>query len=179
MIYQTNPIVAIDDNHIQLIHSLIICNKPSTILEIGVGSGLVTKTIINAFRYNEIINKITCVDNFLDWNGNTPAGFETFHHDIEFIKSDEKKFIYTCDSKYDFIISDADHHHTNEWVDKTFSLLNNGGILIYHDVTNIDFPNLFDIIRFVQNNNIRYTVFNKSSKSSERCERGLLIIFKD
>jgi len=179
MIYQTNPIVAMDDNHIQLIYSLILCNKPNTILEIGIGSGLVTKTIIDAFHYNQMPTKITCIDSFLDWNGNIPIGFETFHDIIDFKQSNEKDFIFNCTETYDFIISDADHHHTNEWVDKTYNLLNTGGILIYHDVTNSDFPNLFDILRFVRDNKIRYGLFNKSSKSTERCERGLLVIFKD
>jgi predicted O-methyltransferase YrrM len=179
MIYQTNPNFAMDSNHIDLIGSLIKCSKPNSILEIGVGSGLVTKVIIDAVNYNQMLLNLTCVDNFLDWNGNTPPGFGTFRNIIKFIKQSEKEFIHSCNQQFDFIVSDADHHHTNEWIDRTFSLLAKNGILIYHDVTNINFTNLYDIINYVKMNNIRYSLFNKSSLNTERCERGLLVIYKD
>jgi predicted O-methyltransferase YrrM len=178
MIYQTNPIVAMDHNHIELIGSLIKCNKPKTVLEIGIGSGLVTKTIIDSFSFNEMEIRLTCVDNFIDWNGNTPLGFETYMDIINFISKDERTFIHECNSTYDFIISDADHHHTNEWIDKTLNILNPGGILIYHDVTNKDFVNLYSIINYVQQHKLNHFLFNKNSKPTERCDRGLLIINK-
>jgi predicted O-methyltransferase YrrM len=178
MIYQTNPSYAIDNNHIQLIHSLILSHKPKTVLEIGVGTGLVTKSVLDAFIYNQMPVDFTCVDNFCDWRGSTPIGFETFQEHIKFIQQNEKDFVLSCLNKYDFIISDADHHRTNEWVDKTYSLLNNKGILIYHDVTNRQFPNLYNIIKYVETNNIHHVVFNKSSLVTEQCERGLLVIFK-
>lgn len=179
MIYKTNPNYAIDLNHIQLIHSLILSHKPQSVLEIGIGTGLVTKNIIDAFVYNQIPLDLTCVDSFIDWNGATPIGFETFQQHIKFINKNEKDFISSCLDTYDFIISDADHHHTNEWVDKTYSLLNKKGIIIYHDVTNNEFPNLYDIIKYVEKNNINHVVFNKSSLGTERCERGLLVVFKN
>jgi spermidine synthase len=178
MIYQTNPIVAMDDNHVDLIKSLVMCNKPKNILEIGIGSGIVTKVLIEASQYNKINVNITCVDNFYDWNGNVPEGFDSFINYINFINSNEKDFVYNCVDKYDFIVSDADHHNTNEWVDKTYDMLNNNGILIYHDVTNKDFPNLYNIVDYVVNNNINYIIFNKSSLPNERCERGLIVIYK-
>jgi len=178
MIYQTNPGVAIDHNHIELIGSLIKCNKPESILEIGIGSGLVTNKIIEAVHYNHMKLNLTCVDNFIDWNGHVPIGFATFKDLINFISSDEKSFVAKCELTYDFIISDADHHHTNEWVDKTINLLNKGGILIYHDVTNKDFKNLYNIVIHAQKHRLNHVVFNKSSKPGERCERGLLVIFK-
>jgi predicted O-methyltransferase YrrM len=178
MIYQTNPIVAMDENHIQLIGSLIKCSKPQSVLEIGIGTGLVTKTILESFEYNQIKPNLTCVDNFYDWSGNAPAGFETYENVINFISSDERNFIYNCKQKYDFIVSDADHHHTNEWVEQTLGILNTNGILIYHDVTNGSFPNLYSIIEYVKRNNINYILFDKSSRIEERCDRGLLVIYK-
>jgi predicted O-methyltransferase YrrM len=179
MIYLTDPIVAMDDNHIQLINTLAICSKPTSVLEIGVGSGLVTKTLLDALQYNQKNSTLTCVDNFLDWNGQTPQGFDSFKDNINFINSNERDFIISCKETYDFIVSDADHHHTNEWVDKTFNLLNKGGILIYHDVTNPDFRNLYDIVRYAELHQINHVVLNKSSLPHERCERGLMIIFKN
>jgi len=179
MIYLTNPIVAMDDNHIQLINTLVLCNKPTSILEIGVGSGLVTKTILEALQYNQKPSILTCVDNFLDWNGQTPQGFDSFKDSINFINSNERDFVMGCKETYDFIVSDADHHHTNEWVDETYNLLNEGGILIYHDVTNHDFRNLYDIVRYAESRQINHVIFNKSSLPYERCERGLMVMFKN
>jgi predicted O-methyltransferase YrrM len=179
MILQTNPIVAIDDNHVQLIKSLVMCNKPKTILEIGIGSGIVTKAVIDASRYNNISTFITCVDNFLDWGGKPPVGLvDLLNECTSFVRSNEKDFIYSTAEKYDFIVSDADHQHTHEWVSKTYDLLNTGGILIYHDVTNKEYPNLYEIVRYVQRYNINHVLLNRSSLPNERCERGLLVIFK-
>lgn len=168
-----------DFNHIHLIGSLILSHKPKSVLEIGVGTGLVTKKIINAFAYNNIPVDLTCVDNFTDWRGSTPTGFETYQQQIKFIPKDEKEFVSSCLNTYDFIVSDADHYRTNKWFDKTYSLLNNKGILVYHDVTNKQFPNLYDIVKYVETNNINHVIFNKSSLDTERCDRGLLVIFKN
>jgi hypothetical protein len=76
---------------------------------------------------------------------------------INIITSDEKDFIFSTQEKYDFIMSDADHHHTNEWFQYVYdNLLLSVGILIYHDVNlfpEIDgsFPNLLEIYKFVPN----------------------------
>lgn len=177
-LYQAEQYVKMDENHIDLIYSLIISSKPKKILEIGVGTGAVSLKLLNATEYNQITPDITCVDNFYDWNGQQPNGFEEFKDNFKFVISDEKSFVESCSEKFDFIVSDADHLRTNEWVDKTLNLLNDGGILIYHDVTNPSYPNLFEIVNYVRENQINYMIFNKNSLQNERCERGLLVIQK-
>lgn len=169
-----------DNNHLDLIYSLVICSKPIKSLEIGIGSGASTKKIILGYEYNQIKLDLTCVDNFCDWNGTPPSELATIERvtSINFIKSNECDFVLSCKEKYDFIVSDADHENTDKWVDKTLNLLNENGILIYHDVTNVDYKNLYSIIDYVSENNIQHFIFNRNSLINERCERGLLVIKK-
>jgi predicted O-methyltransferase YrrM len=170
-------VIKMDDNHINLIYSLLINRKPKNVLELGIGSGKVTEQIINAFEYNGIPANLDCVDNFFDWNGVCPDHISDIKT-ANIIVSDEWEYISRCNKKYDFIVSDADHTNTDKWVIDTMNLLNIDGMVVYHDVTNPMFPNLYRIIQFADVNNLNYFVFNKSSRSDEKCERGLLVIQK-
>lgn len=176
-ILEAHPDVMMDDCHIDLIRSLVLSSKPATILEIGIGTGAVTATLLKAIKTNGI-GSLTCVDNFVDWNFNTPKGFEQLEGAVEFIQSTEEAFIDTCDRKFDFIISDADHNNTGRWFNSTLSLLNDGGILIYHDATSPHYPSVSHCLRLAGEQNLDHMVFNKSSQPWERCERGLLVIMK-
>jgi predicted O-methyltransferase YrrM len=171
--------ISIDQNHAELIYSLMICKKPKSTLEIGIGSGLITTKIINAYRYNNLPLNVDCVDNFYDWNGIIPDHIKAIDG-INLISLSEEKFTYTCDKQYDFIISDADHFNAHKWIKQTCSLLNNSGILIYHDITNNMFPNLATILDYFNQNKMTYSslLFNKSTLPIERCHRGLLIVQK-
>ena len=169
-----------DKNHIDLIYSLIISQKPRSILELGIGSGFLTCKILEAISYNEIHQTtFDCVDNFIDWGYNIPDHIREIRG-INIIINSEENFVKSCKNKYDFIISDADHPNCHRWITETCSLLNDGGILIYHDVTNQDFPNLKSILDHFNKLPTTYStlLFNKSSKANERCSRGLLIINK-
>jgi predicted O-methyltransferase YrrM len=169
-----------DKNHIDLIYGLIISQKPRSILELGIGSGSLTRRILDGMLYNEIQSTtFECVDNFIDWNYNIPDHIGKMHG-MNVIVSSEESFVKSCTSKYDFIVSDADHANCHRWIKETCSLLNDSGILIYHDVTNQDFPNLKNILTYFNELPIMYStlLFNKSSKTSERCNRGLLIVNK-
>lgn len=171
--------IKIDDNHLELIYSLVICHKPKSVLELGIGSGYTTRKIIDGFIYNNIQINLDCVDNFYDWHGNCPEHINDLKDNIRLIVSNEQDYIYQCKNYYDMIISDADHGHTDQWIDKTIGILNTNGILIYHDVTNKDFPNLYRIIEYIKLHQYRYFLFNQNSLLSERCQRGLLVIQND
>jgi hypothetical protein len=91
----------------------------------------------------------------------------------------EMDFVAGCQNKYDFILADADHHRSNRWFDRVYNhLLSGNGILIYHDVTNRDCPNLHNIYVACVEFKIPHMLFNKNSHLSERCDRGLLVISK-
>ncbi len=170
--------INIDLCHIQLIKGLIRASKPSTVLEIGFGTGLTTSAILDSLDKNKK-GSLVLVDNFSDWGGTSPAHYEPLKKQwdahpgrLGFLRSSEESFIKNCDCTFDFIISDADHCNTHKWKEETYALLNPGGILVYHDVSNPDYPNLRSIME------IPGKLFNTSSLPGEECERGLYVIFK-
>jgi uncharacterized protein YkvS len=89
MNYQYNPLVKMDDCHIELIYGLLISHKPKKVLEVGIGSSVVTNRIIEAFDYNDIEVDLTCVDNFTDWGGVPPLDLNIHKR---YIVSNEKEF---------------------------------------------------------------------------------------
>lgn len=170
-----NNIVKIDDNHLSLIYSLIISHKPKNCLELGIGSGITTEHIIKAFIYNNIPLDIDCVDSFYDWQGICPPHISNIK-DINLMISEEEHYVVNCPKKYDFIVSDADHFNSHKWIKNTFNLLNINGIIVFHDITNKTFPNLYTIVKYTQEQKYNYMLFNTNSRTEERCDRGMLIV---
>ena len=60
--------IKIDIAHANLITTLITCNKPANILELGLGGGRASDAILNGIEYNKNTPKYTLVDNWLDYN---------------------------------------------------------------------------------------------------------------
>lgn len=166
--------VKMDHCHANLINALIQSSKPKNILELGFGGGRSCQAIHEAINKNRNNAKYTLVDNWLDFNFVKPS-----YITVPNITANEKDFVAGCTEIYDFIVSDADHQHTNEWFDKVFNdLLSDSGILIYHDISHA-YPNLISILTKCQENNYSHYLFNENSIPGERCERGLLVIFKN
>lgn len=176
-----DQLVKIDVNHAELVRALVACQKPRRVLEFGFGAGEATRAILAGLAYNEQPFSYTVVDNWLDFGGAPPAATrEPIYREVEFRTSSERDFVLACADSYDFIFSDADHHHAQDWFDAVYGrLLNPGGTLIYHDVTNsADFPNLLGIYRQVVRDGRNHLLLNRRSRPGERCERGLLSVFK-
>lgn len=181
--------VIVDECHADLIASLVRSHKPATLLEMGVGSGFTSKKILDAIDWNESSAKYSLVDNWVDWNGNIPDGIENLakHPSCTLYQASEIQFVFSTPEKYDFIFSDADHWNADKWFDYVYErLLQPGGILVYHDVCTVEppdgeltFPNLKNIYDRCVKLGIHHKLFNKSSKNTERCWRGLLVIFKN
>jgi predicted O-methyltransferase YrrM len=186
--------VKIDEAHAHLVTGLVKANKPTTILEFGIGGGESTDAILEGLDYNQQAYKYTLVDNWYDWMpdnikgfpdavGECPAGvIEKYGSRVEIVTSPEHKYVFECNSTYDFIMSDGDHFNTDKWFEYVYDkLLNPGGILIYHDVNLFDhdaFKNLITIYTRCQDYGISHQLFNRNSLPKERCQRGLLVIFK-
>ena len=175
-----NDIVKIDVNHANFVRALIMCTKPQNVLELGFGSGEATRAILGALLYNEKPYKYTVVDNWLDFGGNQPALTKTEEFStVKFVTSSEFDFLKGNPGMFDFIFSDADHYNTQNWFEHVYNnVLSRDGVLIYHDVTNPQFPNLLRIYTDVVQKNHDYLLMNSSSRRDERCGRGLLAIFK-
>jgi predicted O-methyltransferase YrrM len=175
------PVTALDDNHAQLVTSLVSCQKPLSILELGFGSGRTTQAIIRGLAYNRLPVSFEGVDSWDDFGGQPPEG--TRHPDfkgVKFVTSTEEAFVAACQRQYDFIFSDADHMRAQQWFPQVYErMLARGGILIYHDVTNAGlFPNLLRIYEDTVRAGYDHMLFNRRSRPDEACERGLLVIFK-
>lgn len=174
-------IVAVDDCHADLIENLIKCNKSKKILELGFGSGASTDSILRGLQFNNIQFDYTLVDSWYDWQGEIQKNVIEKYQNIKFISSSEESFVKGTLEKYDFIMSDADHLNTDRWFYYVYkNLLEDGGILIYHDVNffSKEFINLRNIFYKAKFRNLNFHLFNKNSRSEERCERGLMVIFK-
>ena len=182
--FGNDELVKIDIAHSDLVSSLVKANKPKSILEIGLGGGRSTDAILDALEYNQQNYEFTLVDNWFDWQGQMPDGVEEkYSSRIKIITANEHDFVFSCTEKYDFIMSDGDHHHTDQWFEYVYAnLLNDNGILIYHDINFVDsdaFHNLKEIYHRVKQYNISHHLFNLNSRADERCQRGLLVIFKN
>ena len=193
-----NP-VQVDFCHGDLIANLVKCHKPKTVLELGFGSGFTARKIQEALNYNETGElhpkygppaKYTMVDNWQDWRekGEAPPDLSEFKNDrTTIVVSNEHEFVFNAKTTWDFIFSDADHFNTEKWFEYVFdNLLNDNGILIYHDVCvkapesgEMWFPNLKKILDRTRERKLSHFLFNKDSLASEKCWRGLLVIFKN
>jgi predicted O-methyltransferase YrrM len=181
--FGTDEGVKIDDAHAALISGLVKSNKPKKILEIGIGGGKSADAILDALEFNQQEFEYTLVDNWFDWQGQRPAAVdEKYGSKMTIIDSNEKDFVFSTKEKFDFIMSDGDHMATDQWFEYVYAeLLNEGGILIYHDVDFVDpnaFKNLQNIYYKAKEYNIPHHLFNANSLPNERCYRGLMVVFK-
>ena len=181
---------AVDQCHLDLTYGLIRAHKPKKVLEIGVGSGRTTATLIKGIHDNGDASNttITLVDNWVDWNGTKPTEIlDEIQSHVQIIEAPERDFVFTTRDQWDFIFSDADHWNTDKWFDYVYDkLLRPHGILIYHDVSKkegfpedeLRFPNLYNILIKVRERGIAHMHFDRCSTKDERCFRGFLVIFK-
>jgi len=183
---ETPDYVEMDMAHYELIKATAMALKPSNILELGIGSGKVTSALIDAIRFNQPKEcKLTVVDNWHDWNGIQPkiSGIEQYSSYVTIVTASEEAFIKNAknehDKKYDIIVSDADHLNSHNWWSDTLSLLTDTGVAFFHDVKNPDYPKLCFIEYDADNHGWHTKVFNKSSRFTERCTRGLLMVYKN
>ena len=172
--------IQIDTVHAKLLHGLVLADKPKSVLELGYGIGFATDEIYAALEHNQQPYTYTLVDNWLDYSDPEQVRAK-YNNKVDIVTANEKDFVFSCTEQYDFIMSDADHHATDQWFEYVYDkLLANDGILCYHDVMLTSmFPNLYTIVERCEQYNLRYKVFDKSSLPGEMCFRGLIVIFKE
>lgn len=180
--------IEIDQCHLDLLAGLIKSQKPVDVLELGFGSGKSVKSVLDALAYNTNEYNYTLVENWIDWNGvpqREQIEFMKEYKNVKIACMNESDFVFNTPEKYDFILSDADHWNTDKWFDYVYTrLLNPGGILVYHDVSlgpekvDLYFKNLDNIYHRCKELDLNFVHFNKSTRDDEKCERGLLVIFK-
>jgi hypothetical protein len=93
------------------------------------------------------------------------------------VVSDEGVFCRSCPpNRFDVVISDADHLHSDQWLDDHLRITKPDGWLFFHDTANRDFPNLANIVARIRDLGLWHAHFTVSSRPEERCERGLLLV---
>jgi predicted O-methyltransferase YrrM len=181
--FKNNNLVKIDLCHSLTLKGLIYSHKPTRVLELGLGGAQSLDAILDALSYNQQKYEYTLVDNWYDYGYKMPSGVREMYQDkVNIVTSSEENFVFSTNQKYDFIFSDADHLNAQKWFEHVYdNLLNDDGILAYHDINLIEdgcFNNLREIYYTCQKRNLKFKLFNKNSLPDERCQRGLLVIFK-
>jgi predicted O-methyltransferase YrrM len=178
---QHDALVSMDAAHAMLLAGLVAAQKPRRVLEMGFGAGTSFRSILQAADVFKLDAEFTIVDNWFDHSGVRPVGtFAPPYNRALIVTQAEGEFVASCTDQYDFIVSDADHHHSHLWFDEVYDrMLAPGGILVNHDVCNLAmFPNLARNVARCQERGLMHMVFDRNSLPHERCDRGLLVIWK-
>lgn len=167
--------VPVDKNHASLVFSTAICSKPKTILELGIGSGLLTLSLLHAVAYNKL-GSITSVDNYLDWEGKEPDHFSQLRKfGINVVIQEEENFVRSCKTKFDFVVVDGNHTDGHKWAKEIFDLVNPGGVLFSHDV--LLCKNLGIYMEIAKERNLSFKVYSENTLAGENCQRGFIQVF--
>jgi predicted O-methyltransferase YrrM len=170
--------VAMDLAHNFFIVGSVLARKPKNVLELGMGSGYLTSSLVRALEYNRV-GTLTTVDSWFDTNGIEPSIANEFRKSgVNVVCSTEEEFVkQAATDGYDFLISDADHMRSFEWLDQHIRLTKPDGLMFFHDTNDPQtFAGLATIERQVTERNLPYFHFNQNSRPGERCSRGLLFV---
>jgi len=176
--FNNNNVVAIDLAHNVFLVGAVLARKPENVLELGVGSGYVTNSLMHALRFNRK-GRLTSVDNWFDWRGVEPAGVANLRAaGVNVITSGEEEFVRAAPSDaYDFLVSDADHFRSGAWLDQHVRIVQHDGFMFFHDTNQQPmFPSLGTIEGQIKERGLPHFHFKESSRPDERCQRGWLFV---
>jgi len=169
--------VAIDRCHNLFVVGALMSKKPQNVLELGIGTGYLTWSLIYALGYNGTGN-LTCVDNWFDWGGIEPAGIDEIRHSgVQVVAPvSEDEFVKKCPTDaYDFLISDADQFLSGLWVDELLRICRPNAFMFFRNTNRKDdLPNLQQIEKRIRQLGLFHYHFTETSRSDERCHTGWL-----
>jgi hypothetical protein len=172
-----NPI-AIDCAHNIFVIGAVLSKKPRNVLELGIGTGYLTMSLVHALKYNQT-GQLTSVDNWFDTHGLEPKlGAELRAAGVRVVCSSEEEFVHQAPTDaYDFLISDADHCNSGNWLDQHIRIVGHDGLMFFHD-TNLAsmFPGLAMLEARVKALGLPCYHFKQSSREDENCDRGILFV---
>lgn len=165
--------VSIDVCHNMLLFGAVMSHKPDRILELGIGDGYTTMSLLYGIKFNGK-GSLVSIDNYsyrnqaaLDMLKKAGANIVAPVGEEEFVKSQ-------ADDAYDFLVSDADHNNSGKWTDDIFRIVRNDGVIFVHDI--FYNPSVTMYLKECQRLNKPYFLFNSSSRKDEECELGWLMI---
>ena len=170
---------SMDIAHAALIASTVLSLKPARVLELGIGTAYLSKALLLALQYNGR-GTLTCVDNWYDWSGHRPqhiTELETLGAKV--VCNSEESFVHSsAGDQFDVVISDADHFRSHCWFEETLALVAPAGVAFFHDTNQPQvFAGLATLPERANELGLGSRHFTASS-SGERCERGLLMVWK-
>jgi predicted O-methyltransferase YrrM len=174
--FSNNTSAPVDLAHDMFLVGAILAQKPRDVLEFGIGTGLLTASIVYALAYNRR-GRLTSVDNWFDWKGKEPAHAAHFRRaGVKIVAMKEEEFVRGAPTDgWDFLVSDGDHRHSHEWLDQHLRIVRNGGFMFFHDTNQPKkFPGLTTIERQLKDRGMFCLHFRKESRPDEYCHRGLL-----
>jgi predicted O-methyltransferase YrrM len=169
---------ALDLPHNVFLIGAVLARKPHHVLELGVGSGFVTVSLLHALRHNGR-GALTCVDNWSAWGGAEPAGVQNFRAaGVNVVTMDEAHFVHDARTDaFDMLISDADRSRGHEWLDDHLRIVQSDGFLFFRDTNQpAIFPGLATIENRIRERGLPHFHFKESTRPDERCERGWLFV---
>ena len=176
--FDHNQIVALDRAHGMFLNGAVLAKKPQNVLELGIGTGYTTLTLLHALRYNGM-GKLTSVDNWFDWGGKEPAGVNVFRQaGVNIVAMGEGEFLkQAATDAYDLLVSDADHFHSHEYLDEHLRITQNDAFLFFHDTNSPGtFPGLATIEERIRAKGLPCFHFKTNSRADEHCDRGFLFV---
>lgn len=172
---------AMDRSHALLVAGLIAAHKPKAVLELGVGSGYLTRVLLAALGANGG-GRLSSVDNFFDWNGAEPAHIAALRAsagDWTLITRDETEFLRQAGPEtYDLVISDGDHPRGYMNAVDVLRVCRVGGLAVFHDTNNPLFRLLGRVPKRCRQLGFPCWHYTNAG-AGERTDRGLLVVGKD
>ncbi|HEY7243966.1 MAG TPA: class I SAM-dependent methyltransferase [Xanthobacteraceae bacterium] len=170
--------IAIDCAHNIFVIGAVLSKKPRNILELGIGTGYLSMSLVHALKYNQT-GRLTSVDNWLDTHGWEPRlGAELRAEGVEVVCASEEEFVRRAPADaYDFLVSDADHQRSWSWLDEHIRIVEHDGFMFFHDTNQPDvFPGLAQLESRVKKLGLPFYHFTQGSREDEHCTRGILFV---
>ncbi len=167
--------VAMDRAHALFIVGCVLAQKPLAVVELGIGSGYLTRLLLGALEYNGV-GALISVDNWIDWQGTEPPIAQQLRTEGAVIVVSEERV--WCEQRetgsVDCLVVDSDHLHGGEWVQDHLRIVRPGGLIFFHDTNAAAYPSLKETVKAVRG--LPHLHFTTSSRPEERCGRGLLFV---
>ncbi len=179
--HPTNSYQAIDFSHALFVAGLLASQKPTDVLELGVGSGYLTQVLLSALSAN-MRGQLTSVDNFIDWEKSKPAhiiALQKKYPGWKLAIGDESEFLRRAPTAaYDCVVSDGDHPNGYQNAPEVFRVCRVGGAIVFHDTNSDLFRLLARLPARCRALGFPCAHFIARSRPDENTHRGMLVVWK-
>jgi glycosyltransferase involved in cell wall biosynthesis len=173
---------ALDPCHNLFLIGTVLSKKPASVLELGIGSGYLTLSLIYALRYNGK-GCLTCVDNWRDWGGTEPEGIDKIRAaGVRVVAPvSREEYVKQCPGDtYDLLISDTDPFLNGSWIDEHLRITKHDGFLFFRNTDHKhDLSGFQQVEARLRQLGLFYYHFNEQSRPDENCSSGWLFVVND